>query len=198
MVCKYCDIIQGKKKAAKIYEDYLLVAFLSEEPATIGHVVVIPKKHQVIFEEIEPTEAAYIFKVVNKLAIALFETLKIEGTNILIKNGVEAGQEVPHFSVNIIGRNASDGIALEWEPKQLTDQQMATIEMKLKEELASPTPSAAMAAPKVPEAAAEIGGEQGSEQTAGAGSAAEKSETAISTPKEKEESYLIKQLRRIP
>jgi histidine triad (HIT) family protein len=132
MACEYCDIIDREKESANIYEDDKVVAFLSDQPATIGHIVVAPKKHSPIFEAIDDGIVEHLFKIVNKISIAVFEAIKCEGTNVIVQNGVEAGQEAPHFSVNIIPRKGDDGLLFEWAPKQLSEEEMATIELQLR------------------------------------------------------------------
>lgn len=185
MTCQYCEIIDGKRKAAKVFEDHLVVAFLSEAPATIGHLIVIPKKHHVILEEMEAVDAAHMFEAANRLSIAMFETLKIEGTNLLLNNGVAAGQEQPHISVHIIARKAGDGLSFEWAPKQMDEQQMATVEMKLKEEMdrhiVPTTPARHESTPIV--------------KQRDKGEPIPGKEAPVQVDKE---SYLIKQLRRVP
>ncbi|MBW2996936.1 HIT family protein [Candidatus Woesearchaeota archaeon] len=182
MACEYCDIIEGKKESAKIYEDSKIVAFLADQPAAIGHIVVAPKRHVPILEAVSDDELDQIFKIANNISVAAFESLKIEGTNIIVHNGVEAGQEAPHFSVNIISRKSGDGMVFEWVPKQLSEEEMATVELQLKEEMEKPEVPAEI--PK--EVAAE-----GEEKKEGEAKGEKEGE-------EKEESYLIKQLRRMP
>ena len=185
MTCEYCEIIQGEKEAAKIYEDDKVIAFLSDQPATIGHIIVAPKKHAPIIEAVSDEDIDHVFKIANKISVAVFESLKIEGTNLIVHNGVEAGQEMPHFSVNIIPRKTGDGLMFEWQPKQLKEEEMATIELQLKEEIGKPV------------VAAEIPKEEAIEEEPEAKEEGAEKKKEIKEG-EKEESYLIKQLRRMP
>ena len=190
MTCNYCDIIEGKKEAAKIYEDNDVFAFLSPNPATIGHIVLIPKKHVPIIEALSDDVVSHLFNVANKISIAAFESLKIEGTNIIVQNGIEAGQEAPHFSLNIIPRKTGDGLMFEWPTKQLSEEEMATIELQLKEELDTPQIiEETVTEEKIP-------AEPENNQESSAAESAE--ERPTDNLKEKEENYLIKQLKRMP
>ena len=189
MTCEYCDIIEGKKESAKIYEDDKVIAFLAEQPAAIGHVIVAPKRHAPILEALSDEELDQVFKIANKISVAAFEALKIEGTNLIVHNGVEAGQEVPHFSVNIITRKSGDGMMFEWTPRQLSEEEMATVEIQLKEEMEKPEIPT-----EIPTEAAAEGEAKGEEGEKGAGEEKKEGEEG----EEKEESYLIKQLRRMP
>lgn len=129
--CTYCELIKTKKNM--IYEDDLVFAFLNEKPASDAHIVVIPKEHFPILELIPDQTFQQIFKVANRLSVAVFDTMKVGGTNIVIANGVAAGQTIPHASLHIIPRNENDGLNFEWQPKQLTQEEMSTVELKLKE-----------------------------------------------------------------
>lgn len=190
MACEYCDIIEGKKEAAKIYEDKDVFAFLSPTPSTIGHIVVMPKRHVPIIEALSDDVVSHMFNVANKISIAAFESLKIEGTNIIIQNGVEAGQESPHFSLNIIPRKTGDGLMFEWPTKQLSEEEMATIELQLKDELDKPQVVEETSVEEESEpVATEDKQDVVEDQT---------EEVPTDNLKEKEENYLIKQLRRIP
>ena len=37
--------------------------------------------------------------------------------------------------INVIPRKENDGINLQWKPKQLTQEEMSTVELKLKEQI---------------------------------------------------------------
>lgn len=191
MACEYCEMIQGKKEAAKIYEDGRVVAFLSPQPASIGHIVVVPKKHLPILEALGDDDVAYAFSIANKISISVFEALKIEGTNIIVHNGVAAGQEEPHFSINIVPRKSDDGLVMEWSPSQLSDEEMATIELQLKEEMEKRQEPVEVPV-EAPQEDAGTGDKpaEAEAEPAKEGTSEEK--------KEKEENYLIKQLKRMP
>lgn len=170
--CEVCKTIAEKKNL--LYEDEKVVAFLNSNPATVGHITIVPRQHTPIFEQIPDFVVSELFTKANKLSIACFEALGAEGTNILIQNGLAAGQNSGHVSINIIPRKENDGLNLLWKPKQMSEEQMSTLELTIKEE-----------AKKV-----------------GAFEKEKPKPIEIEKPKElkptKEENYLIKQLRRIP
>lgn len=171
--CIICKIIDGVVPAKKIYEDDDIVAILDFNGANPGHSFVIPKQHIPILEQLPPHLVGKLFNVANKISSAIFDTLKVQGTNIFVANGVPAGQKVAHFMINIIPRKENDNINLQWQPKQLSEEEMSTIELKIKEEVGS---IGIGEAPKT------------------------KQEKAEPIPKEVsgEDNYLVKQLRRIP
>lgn len=131
--CVICQINEGSVPSKKIYEDDQIVAFLDYNGASPGHCFIAPKQHYPIFEQVPDDIIAQLFIVANKISSALFDTLKIQGTNIFVTNGVSAGQSVAHFVVNVIPRKEGDGINLQWQPRQLSEEEMSTVEIKLKE-----------------------------------------------------------------
>lgn len=132
--CKICAMIEsGELK--KVYEDEKIVAVLAPEPVSDGHIWVMPKKHYPIIEQIPDYEVGSIFSLTNKISISLFEILKVHGTNIFVQNGVAAGQKYSHFIVSIIPRMPNDNINLSWQPRQLTEEEMSTVEIKIKENI---------------------------------------------------------------
>ncbi len=176
--CIFCNTIEGKTKLEKIYEDKEVVAVVHPRGSVVGHVIVFPKKHYQIFEQMPDYETAHLFNVVNKISVAVFEAIKSAGTNIILKNGVAAGQEIPHVCVHIIPRSEGDDIGLQWDPKQMTQEQMSSVELKLKD------------------AASEIGDFEKEKRKEPV--KIEKNETKKLTAEEEKENYLIKQLERIP
>ncbi|MBW2971339.1 HIT family protein [Candidatus Woesearchaeota archaeon] len=130
MSCKPCEWIE---KSELIYEDEQVVALMADKPANFGHVIVMPKQHFTILEQVPDKIISHIGVVANKISIALFESLNIQGTNILIHNGVVAHQQYPHFMVHIIPRLENDGIELAWKSRQLSEEEMSTIELELTE-----------------------------------------------------------------
>ncbi len=172
--CIICDIISGDIPAKKIYEDNEIVAILDFNGANPGHSFVIPKEHIPILEQIPSNLVGKLFNAANKVSSAIFETLKVQGTNIFVTNGIAAGQKVAHFMINIIPRKENDGINLQWQPKQLSEEEASTIELKLKEEISN---TKVGESPKIKQ---------------------EKESEPIPEKISDEENYLIKQLRRIP
>ncbi len=109
--CIFCNIISGKIQSKKIYEDEQVIAILDINPANPGHLLLMPKEHYTIMPQMPDYEAGYISMVTKALSQICLKSLKAEGTNIFIANGVAAGQRSPHFMVHIIPRKSNDGIS---------------------------------------------------------------------------------------
>ncbi|MGB9748633.1 MAG: HIT family protein [Candidatus Woesearchaeota archaeon] len=133
MECPICEFLKSGK-AKKIYEDELVVAFLNPNPAVPGHSLVVPKQHFVIIEQTPDFLVGKLFGVANTVSSALFRALNLQGTNILLNNGVSANQKIAHLAINVIPRTENDNLNFSWNPKQLNEEQMSTIELKIKEQ----------------------------------------------------------------
>ena len=132
--CVVCQIIENKLPSKKIYEDEIAMAVLDVNGANPGHCFVIPKNHYPILEQVPDSEIGRLFQVSNKISSAIFESLGAQGTNLFVANGIPAGQTVAHFTINIIPRKDGDGINLQWQPKQLSEEETSTVELKLKDQ----------------------------------------------------------------
>ncbi len=133
--CIICQLVDGKIPTKDIYEDDDVLVVLDFNGANLGHSFVIPKEHYPILEKLPNHLVAKLFNVANKVSSAIFETIGCSGTNIFVANGIPAGQRIAHFMIHVIPRSQNDGINLGWKPKQLNEEEMSTIELKLKEEI---------------------------------------------------------------
>jgi len=139
MACETCDNMKSRKI---LYEDEKLIAYLHEKPATSGHIVVAPKEHWPILESVPDDIVEHVFVVTNKLSAMTFEVLGALGTNIVVHNGIPAGQKEPHFQVHIVPRKENDGLDLQWQPKQASEEDLAAIIEKFNEKPPEPQPEA--------------------------------------------------------
>jgi len=108
--CLFCQIISGVVSSSKIYEDEETIAILDINPANPGHLLILPKEHYTIMPQIPESTIGHLFKLAKHLSQSLLKTLKAEGTNIYIANGVVAGQQAPHFMIHLIPRKINDGL----------------------------------------------------------------------------------------
>ncbi len=130
--CEICTGISNKTLKV-LYEDEDIIAALEPKPASVAHVIVMPKQHHTILEQVPDLVISKIGRIANKISTAIFESLNIQGTNVMMQNGLPAGQKYNHFVVNIIPRIQNDKLNLEWKTKQLSEEEMATVELKIKE-----------------------------------------------------------------
>ncbi|VVB81532.1 HIT domain protein [uncultured archaeon] len=129
--CVFCHIASGKIPAKKVYEDDQVTAVLDINPATPGHLLVIPKEHVSVMPQMSEDLVAHIGMLSKQLSHALIRALKVEGTSIFVANGVAAGQRAPHFLLHIIPRSPNDGVALQLSPAKIDEKSMNDVVSKL-------------------------------------------------------------------
>ncbi len=132
MKCDYCEL--RTRKEHLIYEDEEVVVAVKDTALAPGQITVFPKEHFTIFEMVPDDILRKCATISNKVGIAVFESIGAQGTNVIIQNGLPAGQQVPHFALEIIPRRENDNLPLQWPPKQLMEEEMDTAYLLLKQE----------------------------------------------------------------
>lgn len=107
--CLFCKIVMGEIPSEKVYEDSEVIAFLDINPRNPGHTLVVPKKHYETILEMPENEAAELFKLVKKMAVAVKKGMKADGISIGQSNERAAGQVIPHVHFHVIPRFLSEG-----------------------------------------------------------------------------------------
>ncbi len=125
--CIFCHIVSGKVQSKKIFEDDKSLAVLDINPANPGHILLMPKEHYSIMPQIPEDILQHLFMVTKSLSNVALRGLEVQGVNILIANGVAAGQKANHFMIHIIPRKEGDGINFELPQKQIDENNNAHI-----------------------------------------------------------------------
>ena len=116
--CIFCRIIAGEIPAQIIDEDERTVAFMDINPATRGHVLVVPRKHVRDLLEIEAAELEAVAVAAQRVAARMPDRLGADGVNLLNSCGRVAWQTVFHFHVHVIPRYEGDPLRLPWTPAE--------------------------------------------------------------------------------
>ena len=98
--CVFCKIISGEFSCYKIYEDEMVISFLSIDPVSYGHTLVIPKKHIVDYTDIDLETITHLNKVGKEIFERLRTNLNPDGIKLVQNNG--SLQEVKHYHLHII------------------------------------------------------------------------------------------------
>lgn len=111
--CIFCKIVSGEIPSLEIFQDEVVKVFLSIDPASKGHLLVIPKEHFVNVFDCPDDILSHIIKISKKMALLVKEKLKADAINIANNSGKEAGQEVFHLHFHIVPRYKDDGMKLD-------------------------------------------------------------------------------------
>jgi histidine triad (HIT) family protein len=114
--CLFCKIVAGELPATRVAEDERTIAFMDINPATRGHVLVIPREHATDLLEIDPEDLAAVARAAQGVAASMPERLGADGVNLLNSCGRAAWQTVFHFHVHVIPRYDGDPLRLPWTP----------------------------------------------------------------------------------
>ena len=133
--CIFCQIISGKVQSKKIYEDDKCIAILDINPANPGHILLLPKEHYSIMPQVPESEIAHLFIIAKTVSNAALRSLGIQGTNIIVQNGIAAGQKAQHFMVHVIPRKEGDGLNFELPKKKMNEADLESIKQKLESKL---------------------------------------------------------------
>ena len=120
--CIFCKIAAGEIPSVTLYEDEDFRVIMDIEPASKGHVLILPKEHYANLYELPDELASKVFVLAKKMIIQLAKILGCEGYNILQNNGSAAGQTVFHFHMHLIPRYSEDAVEISWKPGKLTEE----------------------------------------------------------------------------
>jgi histidine triad (HIT) family protein len=114
--CLFCKIIAGELPSQIVDEDVQTIAFMDINPATRGHLLVVPRNHARDLLEVSPEDLTATMATVQRVARRVSERLAPAGINLLNSCGAAAWQTVFHFHVHVIPRYADDPLKLPWVP----------------------------------------------------------------------------------
>jgi len=130
--CIFCNIVEGKIPAAKVYEDDDVISFLDIMPANKGHCLVVTKKHYETLLDIPDSGLETLIKSAKKIAKALSLSMGNSSFNVIMNNGKIAGQLVSHVHVHIIPRFKGDRLRINWSHKKYRPKEMEEFQDKIK------------------------------------------------------------------
>jgi histidine triad (HIT) family protein len=108
MDCIFCDIANKKEDAEILFENDHIMSFLDIRPVNFGHALVIPKIHYENFLSVPSGELDELIEITQFLSRYITEGMKADGFNIIVNNGLAAGQTIYHFHFHIIPRFEKD------------------------------------------------------------------------------------------
>jgi histidine triad (HIT) family protein len=114
--CVFCGIVAGELGGTLVAEEERAVAFMDINPATRGHMLVVPRRHTQDIHSIAPEDLNACAALAQRLAGVALERLGADGVNLLNSAGSAAWQTVFHFHIHVIPRYADDPLRLPWTP----------------------------------------------------------------------------------
>jgi histidine triad (HIT) family protein len=105
--CVFCKIVAGTESARMFARVADAVAFHPLNPVTLGHLLVVPKRHVATFKDDPYTTG--------QTAAWAAEIAKMyDDCNLITSAGPNATQTVQHLHFHIVPRSPNDGLHLPW------------------------------------------------------------------------------------
>ncbi len=105
--CYFCDILAATEEHYLVWaEDELTLTMLNGRQFEAGQSIVVPKRHMPTIFELGDREAAAIMTAAKRAAQNMMAVFEPTGILLYQNNGVGSGQEVPHFHLHVVPRQA--------------------------------------------------------------------------------------------
>ncbi len=109
--CIFCKIVAGEIPAEKVFEDDEIVGFKDINPAAPFHALLIPKTHIETLNDLGPEHVDLMGRIVLAAQKVAAEEGLETGYRLVANCLRDAGQEVFHIHVHLLG-----GRRLTWPP----------------------------------------------------------------------------------
>lgn len=102
--CPFCTLPPERVVARSAHA----LAIRDIYPVTLGHSLIIPRRHIVSLTELESDEARDLWELVRSVRAQIDAEHAPDGYNLGVNDGVAAGQTVMHLHVHLIPRYLGD------------------------------------------------------------------------------------------
>ncbi len=109
--CIFCKITRGDIQSEKVFDGPDFIAIKDIEPKAPVHILIVPKKHVESLKDIDESDGNLLGNMMLQVKrIANEQGIAESGFKVLINNGKDAGQEVPHLHIHLMGGVQMDSI----------------------------------------------------------------------------------------
>ena len=107
------------------YEDSKVIAFMDIQPVNAGHVLVVPREHYEVLQDIPRRVGAHLYELASRLIPIVQTASGATDMNIVVNSGAAAGQNVMHYHIHLIPRRDGDGfdVPLPFPGSSMPDRQ---------------------------------------------------------------------------
>lgn len=130
--CIFCAIVAGDIPSQAVHEDDRTLAFMDINPATEGHLLVIPKAHATDIWDLTPEDGIAVWRTVQRMAGVVREALQPPGLTLFQANARAGWQDVFHFHMHLVPRYADDGLARPWKAVPATPESISVVADRLR------------------------------------------------------------------
>ena len=102
--CLFCRIVSGEIPGDFVYRDNEMVAFRDIHPVATTHILLVPRQHIESVRDLQPEHEGLVGRMVLRArALAEEEGIAERGFRLVVNNGPDGGQVVPHLHFHLIG-----------------------------------------------------------------------------------------------
>jgi len=103
MSCVFCEIVEGRRKAYRLYENKHSLVILDINPLAKGHCLAISKRHIQWWHELEEAEVSSLFNAAKVVSERLMKVLKPDFVCMYAR-----GRRIPHVHLFLIPSFSGD------------------------------------------------------------------------------------------
>ena len=126
----FTKIINGELPGRFVWQDGQAVAFLTIEPVTPGHLLVVPRKEVDHWEQMDTASFTHLTDVAQKVGRAVKEAFDAPRMGLLI-----AGLEVPHVHIHVFPALSMETFDLSNARKDITPAELDADAEKIRDAL---------------------------------------------------------------
>ena len=104
--CVFCKIVAGEIPSPRLYEDDKMIVIRDIQPKAKLHYLCIPKQHFALLSEMDDAKADIVKHVFQVIPTLENELGLSGGYRVIINQGEDGGQTVPHLHVQLLGGEA--------------------------------------------------------------------------------------------
>ena len=127
----FCEIVAGRAAAHRLLEDAHTLSFLNIAPATLGHALVVPRRHADGLWDLGDDDHAQVARACGRVARLLRVALAPAGVNLVSATGTAAWQSVFHFHVHVVPRYRPEELRVMWQAEPAPDAQLAALRQQV-------------------------------------------------------------------
>ena len=117
----FSKIIAGQIPGEFVFRTERWVAFLDIRPTNPGHTLLVPVAEAQYLADLPVETLAEIGLYLPRLVRAVKHGTGCPAVNVVLNDGPEAGQEVPHVHFHVVPRNVDDGAGYRFRPHANSD-----------------------------------------------------------------------------
>ena len=107
--CVFCKIVAGEIPSPRLYEDDKMIVIRDIQPKAKLHYLCIPKMHFPLLADMDEEKAEIVKRCFQKIPQIQKQLGLEDGYRVIINQGENGGQTVPHLHIHLLGGEVLGG-----------------------------------------------------------------------------------------